>query len=319
MKKNIQWFVRIIEQKKFFILALFLFFFLPGENFYEKLRLETREPLVKGIEANLPELSPYPVNNIGKKAPFLTAKSAIVIDIPSKVVLLEKNPNLRLPPASTTKIMTALIVLENYKLDDVLTVPKIDDLVGQNMELEGGERITVENLLYGVLVQSANDAALTLASNYSGRIEQFVYSMNRKANHLSLFNTHFANISGLDQANHYSTIYDLAQLATYAMKNPIFAKMVATPRIIVSDVEKKHWHKLENTNELIGKVFGVRGVKTGWTEKAGECLVSYIERNERRIIIVLLGSQDRFGETEKLVDWVFKNYRWQEVTLSTQS
>lgn len=314
----IKLFAHSIKKKNFFLLLFFFFFFLPGENFYEKLRIELKKPLVRGVEINLPEPPAYPINVTETKAPFLTAKSAVVIDVPSKVVILAKNPNFRLLPASTTKIMTALIVLENYKLDNVLVVPKLDDLIGRNMELLGGEKITVENLLYGLLVHSANDAALTLSSRYSGGIEEFICLMNKKANELGLFNTHFANISGIDQVNHYSTVRDLAHLAVYAMKNPIFSEMVSTSKVTVSDVDKNHWHDLENTNELIGEVDGLKGVKTGWTEKAGECLVSYIERNSRKIITVLLGSRDRFGETKKLIDWVFENYSWQEITPSTQ-
>lgn len=314
----IKLFAHSIKKKNFFLLLFFFFFFLPGENFYEKLRIELKKPLVRGVEIDLPEPPAYPINVTETKAPFLTAKSAVMIDVPSKVVILAKNPNFRLLPASTTKIMTALIVLENYKLDNVLVVPKLDDLIGRNMELLGGEKITVENLLYGLLVHSANDAALTLSSRYSGGIEEFIYLMNKKANELGLFNTHFANISGIDQANHYSTVRDLAHLAVYAMKNPIFSEMVSTSKVTVSDVDKNHWHDLENTNELIGEVDGLKGVKTGWTEKAGECLVSYVERNSRKIITVLLGSRDRFGETKKLIDWVFGNYSWQEITPSTQ-
>lgn len=315
--KNLRQELRGFCQTKLLLLGLFLFF-LPGENFYEKLRLEFEKPLVKGVEVNILEPSDYPLNVTGTRPPFLTAKSAIVIDVPSKVVILAKNSNLSLPPASTTKIMTALVALENFKLDDILIVPNIETIIGQNMGLEEGEKMTVENLLYGLLVQSANDAAFTLASNYPVGNEEFIYSMNKKANELSLFHTHFANISGIDQVNHYSTVYDLAHLASYAMKNSVFSRIVITQKIVVSDVEGKHWHELETTNELIGKVSGLKGVKTGWTEAAGECLIAYVEKEGRKIITVLLGSWDRFGETRKLIDWVFKNHEWQEVTLSTQ-
>lgn len=319
MKKEIQKFVQITKQKAFFLLLVLLLFFLPGENFYEKLRLETEEPLTREVEINLPAILDYPVNVKGAETLFLTAKSAMVIDVSSKVVLLAKNPDSFLPPASTTKIMTALIVLENYQLDDVLVVPKITNLIGQNMGLLEGERMTVENLLYGVLVHSANDAALTLASSYSGGIEEFIYSMNQKANELGLFDTHFANISGIDQVNHYSTVRDLAHLTSHAMENPLFAKIVEKKRITVVDIDRKHWHELETTNELIGKVFGLKGVKTGWTESAGECLIAYVARNEREIITVILGSKDRFSETERLVNWVFKNFEWLKVTPATQN
>lgn len=319
MKEAAWKFVQIIKQKEFFLLIAICLFFLPGENFYERLRLEFEKPLVRGGEINLPEPSDYPINTTGVKAPFLTAKSAIVIDVPSKVIIFAKNANSVLPPASLTKIMTALVVVENYQLDKVLTVPnKIDYLIGSNMGLEAGERMTVENLLYGLLVHSANDAAFTLASSYFGGIEQFIYSMNQKANELSLFDTHFTNISGIDQPNHKSTVRDLAHLTGYAMENPLLAEIVKTKKLTVVDVDKKHWHKLETTNELIGQVLGLKGVKTGWTEGAGECLISFVERNGKEIITVILGSQDRFGETADLIDWVFTNFEWVDITPPTQ-
>lgn len=304
--------------KKELLFLVLIFLFLPGENFYEKLRLKQKEPLVREIEISLPEFSDYPLKTTEKRVPFLTARAAMVVDVPSKVVLFDKKPNFPLHPASTTKIMTALIVLENYQLDEVFTVPNLETIVGRNMALEKGEKMTVKNLLYGLLVQSANDAAYTLASNYPGGIEKFIEAMNKKAITLALFKTHFVNTTGIDQANHYSTAYDLAHLAAYAMKKPLFVEMVGTQKMTISDIENKQKHKLENTNELIGKVSGLLGVKTGWTEGAGECLIAYVEREGRKIITVLLGSQDRFGETEKLIDWVFENYRWQKITRSTQ-
>lgn len=304
--------------KKELLFLVLIFLFLPGENFYEKLRLKQKEPLVREIEISLPEFSDYPLKTTEKRVPFLTARAAMVVDVPSKVVLFDKKPNFPLHPASTTKIMTALIVLENYQLDEVFTVPNLETIVGRNMALEKGEKMTVKNLLYGLLVQSANDAAYTLASNYPGGNKMFIEAMNKKAITLALFKTHFVNTTGIDQANHYSTAYDLAHLAAYAMKKPLFVEMVGTQKMTISDIENKQKHKLENTNELIGKVSGLLGVKTGWTEGAGECLIAYVEREGRKIITVLLGSQDRFGETEKLIDWVFENYRWQKITRSTQ-
>lgn len=304
--------------KKELILLALLFLFLPGENFYEKLRVRLKEPLVRETEISLPEFSDYPLKTTEKGVPFLTARAAMIVDVPSKVVLFDKNPNFPLHPASTTKIMTALIALENYQLDEVFPVPNLETIIGRNMALEKGEKMRVKDLLYGLLVQSANDAAYTLASNYPGGVEKFVEAMNQKAITLGLFKTRFVNTTGIDQADHYSTAYDLAHLAAYAVKKPLFLEMVGTQKITISDIENKQKHELENTNELIGKVEGLGGVKTGWTEGAGECLIAYVEREGRKIITVLLGSQDRFGETEKLIDWVFKNFLWQKITRSTQ-
>lgn len=316
--QSIKFFVSLAQEKHFFLLLILLFLFLPGENFYESLRLKFKESLVRKNEVVLPQLLDYPVNVKGARTLFLTAKSAIIVDVSSKVAIFTKEPHARLSPASTTKIMTALVALKNYELDDILTVSNLDSLIGRNMKLFEGEKISVESLLYGLLVHSANDAALTLASSYSSGIEEFIDSMNETANELGLFNTHFTDISGLDRPDHYSTVRDLAHLTAYAMEDSILARMVGVSGILVSDTSKKYWHKLETTNELIGKIPGLKGVKTGWTEKAGECLISYIERDNKKIIVVLLGSQDRFGETKKLIEWVFANYNWQEITLSTQ-
>lgn len=315
----IKQFIRVLKNKYFFLLMLLLVFFLPGENFYEKLRLRLNEPMVRQPPVQLPPIFDYPLKKTEETPPFLTARAVMVVDVPSKVVIFEKNAGLPLPPASTTKMMTALVSLENYQLDDVFVVPSLKGYIGQRMDLEEGEELTVESLLYGLLVQSANDAALTLAVNHPQGRAKFIEAMNQKAEDLGLNNTRFANISGLDRADHYSTVRDLAHLAAYAMGNPVFAKMVSLSRVTISDVDNQHQHVLENTNELIGKVSGLKGVKTGWTEAAGECLVSYIERNGRQIITVLLGSQNRFGETEKLAEWVFRNFEWGKIIQDNHS
>ena len=173
-------FAQIIKKKYFFLLIIFLLFSLPGENFYEKLRLVLKESLVREPVVSLPGVSAYPFKVTEANFPSLTARSAMVIDAPSKVVMFEKNAQLQLPPASTTKMMTALVALESYQLGDVLVVPDTTHLIGRHMNLSQGEKITVENLLYGLLVQSANDAALVLAANHSGGIEEFIYSRTKK-------------------------------------------------------------------------------------------------------------------------------------------
>lgn len=309
-------FFRLIEKQKWFVLLALLLLFLPGENLYEQLRRQTREPLVKEKAVDLPQPVLYPVNQTGQSAPFLTAKSVVVLDLASKTALLVKNPQARLAPASTTKIMTALVALETYQLTDVLIAPRMPTEIGQQMNLAPGEQITVENLLYGLLVQSANDAALTLAANYDSGEEKFIERMNQKAEALGLKNSHFANATGFDDPNHYSSSYDLAHLTAAAIANPLLARIFSTRQAVVADVSQSDYHALETTNELIGQVLGLQGVKTGWTELAGECLISLVNRDDRQIITVLLGSEDRFGETASLINWVFKNYQWQAVILS---
>jgi len=286
-----------------------LFLFIPGMNYYQTLTLNPQSPKVKGVNIEIP-ISDYPVFN-NAQTPYLTAQSAIAIDLSSAAILYQKNPDYQMLPASTTKIMTALVALDHFKFSDVLTIKQASDSIGHSMNLIKGEKISVENLLYGILVESGNDAAFALASNYPGGYSAFVKAMNHKAQQLNLSNTHFRNVSGVEQWGHLTTVKDLSVLAKHALQNPTFAKMVNTKTITVKSEDGSTIHVLENINQLLGKVQGIKGVKTGWTENAGECLVSFVERNDRQIITVILKSQDRFGETEKLIDWVYSSYYWE--------
>jgi D-alanyl-D-alanine carboxypeptidase (penicillin-binding protein 5/6) len=244
--------------------------------------------------------------------PILSAQAVLAIDLKSSVTLYEKNPNLKLLPASTTKIVTALVAMDYYAKDRVIVVEGISK-VGQTMGLINGENITVNDLLYGLLISSANDAAEALAQGSPGGREMFIAAMNDKARELNLINTSFTNPSGLDSEGHVSTAADLIRVAEFAMQNPYFSQIVKIRKATVGSTDGKVVHNLENINTLLGKVEGVQGVKTGWTENARENLVTYIERDEHRVMIALMGSQDRFGETEELINWIFENYEWQEV------
>ena len=233
-----------------------------------------------------------------------------MVDLDSKAILHAKNPDLKLLPASTTKIMTGLIALENYDLDDIVTIDTLDS-EGQVMELELDEKITVKNLLYGLLVQSGNDAASALANHYPGGESEFVKAMNQKLTDLNLHDTQFQNPSGLDNYGHYTTVHDLALLSVEVIKNQQFLKFVNTQSITVNDTSGEISHELETINQLLGKVPGLKGLKTGWTELAGECLVTYTERQGQQVVVVVLGSLDRFGESKTLIDWAFTNHRWE--------
>ncbi len=259
--------------------------------------------------------TPIPVLSEEAGFPVLSAQAALAVDLDAGMTLYEKNPVKPLLPASTTKIVTALVAMDYYQMDTTIKVGRIS-VEGQKMGLIYGEEITVQNLLYGLLIYSANDAAEVLAINYSGGRDMFITAMNLKASQLHLENTSFSNPSGLDGNGHHSTAEDLIRVAEVAMRNSAFREMVATKRKEVASVDGKIKHRLVNINELLGRVEGVLGVKTGWTESARENLVTYIERDGKRIMIVLLSSQDRFGETEELIDWIFENYEWQEVKLS---
>lgn len=265
------------------------------------------------VEATQPTVYPdLPVLNEGSSFPIVSAQGAFAVDLDSWVSLYEKNADNPLLPASTTKIITALVALDAFKLDDVLTVGKIS-VTGQKMGLKEGEQIKFEDLLYGLLVYSANDAAEAIAGLYPGGRDSFISTMNNKAAELSLKNTHFDNPVGLDADGQRSTAKDLVRASEVAMRNPEFARIVGTKNVLVKDVSGKFSYNLNNVNELLGSVPGVMGVKTGWTENARENLVTYVVRDNHKVMIAILGSQDRFGETKELIDWIFGSYKWTEV------
>lgn len=260
------------------------------------------------------DLADLPVLKPETDFPVLSAQSVLAIDGESGVSLYEKNPDEQLLPASTTKILTALVAMDYYVKDAVLTVGDIN-VTGQKMGLVPGEKITVDGLLYGLLVSSANDAAEVLAENYPGGRNAFIASMNAKANLVNLENSVFSNPTGLDGNGHQTTARDLARVTVYAMKDAYFSEIVGTKQVVVKSTDEKLVHNLKSTNELLENLDGVLGTKTGWTENARENLVTYLERDGRRIVISLLGSQDRFGETKDLVEWIFENYDWVKVKM----
>lgn len=303
-----------------FILLLFVSLFVSqraveqGSVFGIKTAL-FEEPILNGqpVEVQKPALYPKKINDI--VAPKVSAESAIVIDASSQVVLYQKNQDVRFPPASTTKIMTALVGMEYFKPDDVLIASDSTKIEGSKMGLEDGEKITFGNLLFGLLLNSGNDAAETIArSSPQGRVG-FITSMNAKAKELHLDNTNFEDVEGLVSENHYTTALDLARLAAFALKKDEFAKIVATKTKTVSDTSGKNTHKLENINKLLGVVEGVDGVKTGYTEEAGQVLVAAATRNNHTIITVVLRSDDRFLDSKNLLEWAFANYSFTEVTV----
>lgn len=294
------------------LLALF-FLFYPGQNRYSTQQFNAVQPLKTFKELPVPTPHPYPVNVTGIfPGSEVSAEGIIVVDIDSGVYLYKRNEEMQLSPASTTKLLTALVALDLYKLDDIATIKTIKNK-GQLMGLIPNEQITVENLLYGALIHSGNDAAWALAEHYSEGPEAFIARMNEKAKELHLDQSHFTNPAGYDDQEHKMTPLDLSRLAMSALSNPTIAKMVAIPQITISDVTHTYFHKLTNVNQLLGKIPGVGGIKTGWTEEAGENLVTFVERNGRKIIIVVLHSRDRFDDTTRLIDWVFTNYKWQEL------
>jgi D-alanyl-D-alanine carboxypeptidase len=178
------------------------------------------------------------------------------------------------------------------------------------MGLSAGEQLTFRSLLYGMMLNSGNDAAFTLAYNYPGGITAFIKKMNERAADLGAVDTHFDNPAGFDSPNHYSSAYDLLLIAKEAIKNARLGKVFSTKETSVTSVDKNHLHDLKNLNKLLNED-GVIGIKTGTTELAGESFVGLVEKNNQTVLTVMLNSGDRFGETRSLIDLIFKNYTWQ--------
>lgn len=236
-----------------------------------------------------------------------SASAYVVYEIESRVMVVAKNEQFRFSPASTAKIMTALISAEKYPLQKTLTARNVQRIEGSKMGLDAGEVITVENLLYGLMLPSGNDAAVTLAQNYPGGIAGFVRKMNEKANELKLYNTQFFDPSGYDDRN-YITAFDLARLTAAAIKNNTISRIVKTKSKTVYNKQRSIEHKLVNLNKLLDKQ-GTTGVKTGFTEEAGGVLVTSFVESGKTYIIVVLRSEDRFADTEMLIENVVKSVR----------
>jgi len=291
----------------FFILFFsFLLLFYPGDNPYLHIFAYNREAILN--EQTFPPLKvrsiPFVQNNT---PPELTAQGVYIVEVDSYTPVYEKNIHTQFFPASTTKIVTALVAKDLYNENDIITV-KEASVEGQVMNLVPQERITAENLLYGMLVHSGNDAAYAVA-NFHG-YDDFIRLMNKKAYDLHMNDTYFKNPAGLDEQGQLTTPYDLALAARALIQDPYLRKMVATKEIIISDVDYKYFHTLTNVNKLLGEVQGLGGLKTGYTELAGENLVSFYRKDNHDYIIVLLKSEDRFKDTTTLVEWINANVQY---------
>jgi len=289
-----------------FAVYSFFFLFYPGNSFYIKIFSFNRQIFAKEDKLIKYQLHPFPYVINKYRIPEISAEGAYVVDLKSFSPVFEKNSSLRFLPASITKIITALVSYDVYKLDGVLTVRRIIN-EGQTMEVVQGEKITVENLLYGLLVHSANDAAYVLADNYKDGADKFVKLMNEKAREIGMRNSLFKNPAGLDDFGQYITAYDLVLAGRELLKNKQLAKIVSTKTITVSDVDFKRFHQLQNVNKLLGEIPGIGGLKTGYTLDAGENLISFYKKDSRQFLIVILKSQDRFLDTKKMIDWLDSN------------
>lgn len=221
-------------------------------------------------------------------------------------IIWESASEQRLPPASLTKMMTALLVVESYRPNDVVEVsPEAAAETGSRVGLRAGDRVLLADVLAAALIRSANDACHALADWHSGSEAVFVARMNQRAEQLGLRNTHFMNACGLDRPDHYSTARDLAVIADAAMKNPTFARIVSKERMSFRSVDGRRTFHVKTTNHLLGVLDGIQGVKTGFTNGAGPCLVAMADRNGERVTLVLLNARNRWWNATAMIDNAF--------------
>lgn len=231
--------------------------------------------------------------------------SAVLVQIGDQD-LWAASADIRLPPASLTKIMTALVVLEDYRPDEIVTVSAAAARQGgTRIRLKAGEKLSLGSLLTATLMVSANDACAALAEHHAGSIEAFVARMNEHALMLELFNTHFANPCGFDAPDHYSSARDLAHIAHAAMAHPEFAAIVARQEAGIASVDGKRIFALKNRNALIGNYKPAIGIKTGFTRRAGKCLIALAEKDGVRVLVVMLNAKSRWWDTIGLIENAF--------------
>lgn len=270
---------------------------------------ETKIPQNNSAVLSLQKFNRPPVIS-NNPVPDFSARAILVKDLASGEILYQKNAQTPVAIASTTKIMTALISSDYFKQNQALTVKNSALTPGSKVGLSYGESLSFRSLLYGLLLNSGNDAAFAIAENYPGGVENFVETMNKKAKELNLLSTHFDNPAGFDSPNHFSSASDLAKISEEALKNTDLSRIFATKNTEVTSLDKKYRHELYNLNKLLSSLSGTLGIKTGYTEGAKENLVGLFERNGHKVLTIVLGSDDRFGETSKLVDWTYSNFTW---------
>lgn len=245
------------------------------------------------------------------KPPDINSRAYVVIDRNSNTIIYGKNENVKRKMASTTKIMTATVIIEHCDLKDTIEVSKkAASTGGSRLGLKNGDKITVSDLLYGLMLCSGNDCAVALAEYCSGSIDEFSKLMNEKAKELGLNNSHFVTPHGLDAEQHYTTAYELASLSNYALNNSIFRNIVGTKSytVTINGLPKN----ISNTNELLGNLNGIYGIKTGFTNGANRCLVTACKRDDMDIICVVLGADTkkfRTSDSIKLIEYTFQNFK----------
>ena len=252
--------------------------------------------------------------------PENSARAAVLMEVETGRVLYEKNPHEKLPMASTTKIMTAILALENSQLSDIVTVSSnASGVEGSSLYLAVGERLTMEQLLYGLMLRSGNDAAVAIAEHVGKSQEGFADMMNKKAREIGAINTHFMNPHGLHHENHYTTAYDLALLSTYAMGNSSFREIVSTKYYKIP-WQGQPWDRvLMNKNALLWNYEGAEGIKTGYTKAARRCLATAAVRNDMELVAVVLDCQPWFDDSATILNYGFSHYEMKKIFTRDES
>ncbi|WP_400163834.1 D-alanyl-D-alanine carboxypeptidase family protein [Brevibacillus sp. TJ4] len=247
--------------------------------------------------------------------PTLSAEGAALIDVESGRILYSKNGQKKMRIASLTKTMTAIVAIESGKLDDVVTVPpEAVGVEGSSIYLKHNEKLTLEELLYGLMLRSGNDAAVTIATHVGGSVPGFVHLMNEKAALIGMTNTNFTNPHGLDDSNlHYSTAEDMAKLSAYALQNPTFQQIVSTKVKDISWEGEEYNRRLLNKNKMLHLYQGADGVKTGYTKLAKRCLAASATRDGRQLATITLNAPDDWNDSAKMLDWGFRNFPLKEL------
>ena len=254
-----------------------------------------------------------PIPSLGAP-PENSARAAVLMEVETGRVLYEKNAYEKLPMASTTKIMTAILALENSHSSDIVTVsPRASGIEGSSIYLAEGEKLTMEQLLYGLMLRSGNDAAFAIAEHLGKTVEGFSEMMNKKAREIGAMNTNFTNPHGLHHEEHYTTAYDLALISAYAMKNSSFREIVSTQYYKIP-WEGQPWDRVvKNKNALLWDYEGANGIKTGYTKAARRCLASAALRNDMQLVAVVLDCQPWFDDSTSLLNYGFSNYEMKKL------
>ncbi len=267
--------------------------------------LTTPPPLPQSISA-------YAQKTGTSLQPLLEAKSVLSIDLETGKILYQQNAGDQLPMASLTKLMTALVILNEHDLNEIVTVDKrATEVEPAKIYLLAGEKITVRELIKSIFIKSANDSALALGYHDSKNLEDFIAKMNEQARKLGMEHTQFRNPTGFDDPDQYSTVDDLAILARAIYKKPIVRESATIRKTSVNSIDGSQNHEMESTNQLLDSYLKVFGLKTGTTDLAGQCLISIVESPDGpKIMNIMLNSPARYNESKILSQWIFDNYRW---------